>query len=209
MMLTDRDLDVIETLSCRVPFLSLKQAVHIWWPGCSPGRTAHRRLKQLVDANWLRLYTINLPRLPASLVPLSAWSPGMKGPDPRRIAEKSQTRNRHAAIPTAILTASAASAAMMGGASSGAPAPEYRQRGAHLAAVHVLYRQKRPNLARQWAGGGALTRSESRQRTVDVLLRDANSRQFGVIHVAGRWRPAQVERFHDDCRQSDLPYELW
>lgn len=209
MLLTERDLDVIETLSCRIPFLPVSKAVRIWWPSCSSGRTAQRRLKQLIKANWLRLHTVNLPPLPASLLPLFAWSPGMKAPDARQIAERSVARKRYAARPTAVLTASPAAAATMGRVSNGSPAPEQRQRGAHLAEVYLLYCQNKPELARFWTYGGILPTSGSRQRTVDVVLRGSRSELLGVIHVAGRWRSAQVERFHDDCRQSDLPYELW
>ncbi len=209
MALTDRDLDIIETLTCRVPMLTFEQATRLWWPDCTGDRTARRRLEKLVDAKWISWQIVNITPQPTVTEPLFAWAPGVEAPDAEALAEQSQARRRQAARPTNVLAALPSAAAMMGSTARGLPAPQRRDHYVSLASVYVLYRTKNPNLARQWMGEHARPSSGHRQRTVDAVLLGPDAGPIGLIHVAGRWRPTQVERFHEFCQQSNLPYELW
>ena len=209
MALTDRDLDIIETLTCRVPLLTFQQATRLWWPDCMKDRTARRRFEKLSQSKWISQHVVNITPLSTVTEPLFAWAPGIEAPDAVALAQQAQARRRNAARPTQVLAASPPAAAMMGSTAHGLPAPQRRDHYVNLAAVYVLYRTKNPNLARQWVGEHARAKSSFRQRTVDAVLRGPDASPIGLIHVAGRWEPHQVERFHDFCQQSNLPYELW
>lgn len=60
MLITDRDLDIIETQAYRVPFLSIPQLVECWWPGVRSLQVVKRRLKDLIECGWLNVAQVNL-----------------------------------------------------------------------------------------------------------------------------------------------------
>lgn len=207
MTLTDRDLDIIETLTCRVPLLTFAQAVGLWWPHGAGSHTARRRLDQLVG--WIRSYVIPVAPLPPVTTPLFTWEPGEDYPDTPVLASQLQRRRRVASQPTEVLAASALAAGMMGSTGHGLPAPERRDHDLHLAAVYVHYRTETPDLAKRWLSEHARSKSGYRQTTADAALLGTDGNPIRLIHVAGRWGPGQLDRFHDSCQQFDLPYELW
>ena len=209
MMLTERDLDIIETLTCRVPLLTFQQATRLWWPECTKTRTARRRLEKLSRSKWIAQHVVNITPLQRVAGPLFAWTPGIQGPNAAALAQQSQARRRKAARPTSVLAASSLAAAMMGSSAHGLPAPQRRDHYVNLAAVYVRYRMENPNLAIRWVGQHVRPKGCFWHRTVDAILRGPDGSPIGLIHVVGRWEPHQVERFHDFCQQSNLPYELW
>ena len=80
LSLTARDLDLIETLTCRVRLLTVGQAAELGWPNSVGRRTALQRLQQLAKSDWLELHIINAhPLLPVGK-PVFTWQPD--GPEP-------------------------------------------------------------------------------------------------------------------------------
>ena len=50
LTLTNRDQDLLDTLTRRVPMLAVEQAAGLWWPRAQNRRTAGRRLGILARA---------------------------------------------------------------------------------------------------------------------------------------------------------------
>jgi hypothetical protein len=209
LTLTERDLDLLETLTCRVSLLTLRQAMQVWWPNaCSPHRS-RRRLKMLAKSGWIKRYIINIhPPLPV-LRPLFRWRPGIDAPNPDRISAETQTRWSQPARPTEVLVASPQAACLLGSTARRLPPAERRDHELRLASVYLHYRTTLPRLAGLWVGKHALPRAGHGNKGFSALLRDDNGRPLRVIHAAGRWNLDQVESFHEHCADTVLPYELW
>jgi hypothetical protein len=209
MTLTDRDLDIIETLARRVRLLYLEHAVKLWWPECANDRTARRRLESLQGHGWIERHVVNVAPAPSAFDRLFAWRPGEEAPDLSAIAKRLCHRRRQAARPTEILTATPSASALMGSSAHGVRTPGYRDHDAHLAAIYVLYRTTKPNLAKDWVGEQALPKGLLRRQTPNAILQRPDGTPYGLIHIPGRWNPSQLESFHASCHESGLPYELW
>lgn len=207
--LTPRDLDLLETLTCRVTMLSARQAIDLWWPNSKGPHRARRCLRRLAKNGLIKRYIINVhPLLPVHR-PLFRWRPGVAAPDTERIAAEARARWSQPARPTEVLVASPQTARLMGSSARRLPPIERRDHTLRLASVYLQYRITLPHLAGLWVGEPALPRSEPGSRGFNALLRDDSGRPLRAIQAVGRWSPDQAERFHAHCAEADLPYELW
>lgn len=207
--LTPRDLDLLETLTCRVTMVTARQAIDLWWPNCTGPHRARRCLRRLVKNGLIKRYIINVhPLLPVHR-PLFRWRPGVAAPDAERIAAETRARWSQPARPTEVLVASPQTACLMGSSVRRLPPIERRDHTLRLASVYLQYRITLPHLAGLWVGEPALPRSEPGSRGFNALLRDDSGRPLRAIQAVGRWSPDQAERFHAHCAEAELPYELW
>lgn len=209
MTITERDLDLLETLTLRVPMLTLRQTAELWWPEARSQRAARQRLALLAKSGWIQQHTVNVHPPLATLRPLFAWKPGAEDPDAERIACESRARWFQPARPTEVCVASPRAAGLFGSTARGLPSLEHRDHDLRLAAVYVHYRHALPRLATLWVGQSARPKAGYRLKDPDALLRHDKGRIRRAIQVAGRWNAAQIESFHEYCVDSDLPYELW
>jgi hypothetical protein len=209
MTLTTRDLDLLETLTCRVSLLGTAQAVALAWPSTRRQGTARGRLSRLARAGWIRLRTVNAhPPLPV-IEPLCAWQPGDEDPDYSRIARKAQQRWSQAARPTEICFADKRCASLFGSTAACRLTGSHVDHDLRLSAVYVHYRRQCPTLASLWIGEHALPKAGYQIKDPDAFLRDQQGRVLRVIESAGRYSATQVERFHEHCADNQFPYELW
>jgi hypothetical protein len=209
LLLTERDLDLVETLALRVRMLTVQHAAAIWWPKARSLRTLRRRLESLAAVGWIELRIVNAhPPLPVTR-PLFRWKPGAAEPDTDNIASQLRGRWSQAARPTEVCVASPLAACLLGSTARRLPPPEHRDHDLRLASVYVHYRKALPRLASLWVGEHALPKAGYRIKDPDAFLRDRSGRVFRVIESAGRYSAAQVESFHEHCVEFALPYELW
>lgn len=209
LTLTDRDLDLLETLTLRVRLLALIQAAQLGWPLKRNLKPVQQRLRQLSDAGFIELHVVNAhPFLPTEQ-PLAVWQPGNSEPDVARISEQARRRWNAAAQPTVICVASRLTAGLFGSTARGLPAVEHRDHDLRLATVYVHYRQQQPRAAAMWMGEHAIPKAGYRIKDPDAFLRDPHGRVLRVIESAGHYSREQVESFHEHCVEHNLPYELW
>ena len=209
MTLTERDLDLVETLTLRVPALTIPQIADVWWPSARSQRAPRQRLPRLVKSGWIELHMVNAHRPPPTFGPLFAWKPGDEDPDVERISYECRAACCEPAQPTEVCVATPRAAGLVGSTARGLPRPEFRGHDLRLAAVYVHYRKTWPRLTHLWLGRHARPRAGYRLKDPDALLCDDRGRPLRLIQATGRWNAAHVERFHEYCAESDLPYELW
>jgi hypothetical protein len=207
--LTDRDLDLLETLTRRIPVAAEFQVVALWWPDVKVRTTPRKRLKELAAAGWLGRYRINARPLPTMVAPLIAWQPGEDAPDAQQAAARIRERRHIAAEPVEVCVASAGAANLFGSSVHGLPGIERRDHDLRLATVYCHYRTTRPELARGWIGQHARLPDQELSRNPDAVLVDAHDRITRIIESAGKWNAGQIKTFHEFCFDNDLPYELW
>jgi hypothetical protein len=209
MSLTERDLDLIETLTRRVRLVAVSQIAKLWWSNASGSATARSRLRRLQSAGLVERHWINAhPLLPVTR-PLVAWRPGDDDPDTEGVAAFSKHRWRGPAVPTEVCVATSVAANMFGSTARGLPKPEHRDHDLRLTSVYVHFRKVRPRLARLWVGEHALPKAGYRVKDPDAFLIDVSGEIVRVIESAGHYGASQVAAFHEHCSDHDLPYELW
>lgn len=207
--LTDRDLDLLETLTLRVRMLTLKQAGQLGWSDNRNLKPVRRRLLQMSKGGLIELHVINAhPELPVKR-PLAAWRPGDEEPDAGLLSRSARTRWSVAARPTEVCVAGPLAACLFGSSARGLPAVEHRDHDLRLAAVYVHYRKCQPESASLWVGEHALPKAGYRIKDPDAFLRDSHGGVLRVIESAGHYSRGQFASFHQHCFEHDLPYELW
>lgn len=206
---TPRDLDLLRTLTRRVRVIERRRVAAAWWTEAPTSRRAHRRVEQLIKAEWLESHLVNVhPPLSVDR-PLFAWQPNGRSPEPDDVALACRSRWTSAAVPTEVLVASPKSATLFGSSARGMPPAEHLNHDLRLAAVYLHYRAQLPQLAVLWRGEHCFGKAGYRIKDPDAFLVDETGRVRRVIESAGRYSPEQVESFHQHCVEYDLPYELW
>ena len=209
MMMSERDLTLLETLTVRVSLLTTVQIAEHWWPCVRSLRPARGRLARLRNAGWIKQAIVNVQPVTCAHAPLVAWKPGAEAPDPVRTAQRAHSRWASASQPAEVWFATERAAYLIGSIARGLPPREQRDHILRLAEVYFHYLHKQPRLGSLWTGRHALPRAGYGRKDVDALLRNDTGRILRVIHVAGRWQSRQVESFHEYCAQWHLTYELW
>ncbi len=207
--LTQRDLDLVETLCRRVRLLPVAEIARGWWPDGGSLRIVRRRLRRLALAGWIQRTTINAHPLLNPLTSLATWTPGQPEPDCDWIASPAQERWREAAIPQEVVFASADAANRFGSSAGSLPRLEQRDHDLLLGQVYVRFRIYRPHEAACWIGEDALPKAGYRIKDPDAFLLNEDGRPRYVIESCGRYDSKQVGSFHDHCHSNDLPYEIW
>lgn len=200
--------DLLEILTRRVRLLSLVQLKALWHTSKRNRRTLGRRLSRLRANGLVDVQTINVQVL-HPISPLFAWNPGDDEPDCEALAHRSQSRWASGAVPTKVCVASTITANLFGSTAVGLPKLEQRDHDLLLAAVYVAYCLQRPHEAALWIGEHALPKAGFRIKDPDAFLIDRTGRVLRVIESAGRYRPGQIETFHEHCSDEGFPYELW
>ena len=207
--LLKRDLELLETLTSRVRFLSVRQVTRIWWPQHRSDDRTRRRLRRLAAAGVVELHRINLRLLPATNGPVFVWRPGADEPDAASLSDVFRNRWSDAARPIEVCVATSVTANLFASTAFRLPRLEQRDHDMLLATVYVQYRQRRPDLAARWIGEHVLPKAGYRVKDPDAFLRADDGRIARVIEAAGRYSAEHIENFHEHCVEFDLPYELW
>jgi hypothetical protein len=207
--LTDRDLDLLETLTSRVRLLSMRQVASIWWPGHTGRDRVRRRLRRFAAIRFIELHRINLRSLPALSRPLFAWQPGRDEPDAESLSDRLRNRWTAASRPVEVCVAAPATANLFASTAYRLPRLEHRDHDFLLAAVYVHYRSHRSELASAWIGEHVLPKAGYCIKDPDAFLRSDDGRIVRVIEAAGRYSAEHIVEFHEHCVENDLPYELW
>ncbi len=80
--LTNRDVDVLETLTLKVHLATLEQIFSGWWSNCSRGtKAARERLSKLEKDGWIERHRVNVHPMLTLAKPELTWVPGGPTPD--------------------------------------------------------------------------------------------------------------------------------
>ncbi len=210
MKLTDRDRDIIQSLSACVRMFHLGQIAAHWWPTQKNAReSARRRLAKLISGGLLTTTPVLAADLPELSGPVLQWMPGDAPPDLGAAAWILQSRwttqpkRRHAYLATA------AAAKLFGGKATGRLKHQYQ--ATHdfgVAQMFLQLRVARPKLAQDWVGEDVLAPQRRGQKLPDAIINPSNSPQL-VLEFGGAYNKARLLDFHQDCQLRVLPYEIW
>jgi hypothetical protein len=206
MELTDRDREILLTLTQKVRLLSLAQIARTWWPSASPAAARNRlaALPSLVARLKLNAH----PELTLD-GPLFTWRPGEPVPRFGALSYQLKKRWNQAPEPTTVYIATEKAARYFGGFGGKLRRPLQATHDLHMAQVYLQLLARDPAKAGLWVSEERFAPERRREKLPDAVLRDAAGHIVLVIEFGGAYDARHVERVHLDCVTRSLPYELW
>jgi hypothetical protein len=207
--LTERDREILETLTLKIRFLSVSQVARTWWADSANSvANARARLKALEQAGLIvRFTTIAHPEIELAS-PIAVWEPGDRAPDFGSASWRLKSRwtKPPAATPSVIATKGAGH--QFAGFGGRYPRPTEQTHDLHVAALYLGFRLLRPDEARAWVSEEIL-RADLRgaDKLPDAMIRAGDSKR--VIEFGGAYGKPKLASFHRFCAELELPYELW
>ncbi len=212
MILTARDKDLLATLCLKVRMLTASQIAATWWPAApSANANAQRRLRGLVAGGFLHRQSLPAyPLLPLSN-PILTWAPGEGPPDYEVVGYQLQHRWEDRQYePTMVYFASRRAMCQLGGTGTGRLRhADQASHDLHLSQVYLLFRQKKPELARCWVGEEEFAVERLDEKLPDAVIKDSSGAVRLVVEFGGKYDPRRFRAFHEDCRTRGIPYQLW
>lgn len=206
MTLTDRDREILLTLTHKVRLLSLAQIARTWWPSAMP-ETARTRLAAL--PHFLTRLKLNAhPELVLD-APLYTWRPGEPAPRYGALSYQLKKRWTQAPEPTTVYIATEKAARYFGGFGGKLRRPLQATHDLHVAQVYLRLFGQDPTQAALWVSEERFAPERRREKLPDAVLRDAAGDIRLVIEFGGAYDAQHVERVHLDCVTRSLAYELW
>ncbi|TWU44918.1 hypothetical protein Q31b_00890 [Novipirellula aureliae] len=210
--LTTRDREVILALCTKVRLFTLDQIASTWWSESRSSRqTAQRRLAKLAEGELVHRQRLAVSPLPKLDTPVIAWSPGDMDPDFGAAAWILQSRWKEGSKTTTVYTATKKATRLFGGKSH--KKLKSTPQATHDLGVSQIYLgllQTNSENAKRWIGEDILAPYRIRQKLPDAVIADApNTNPDLVLEFGGSYNRPRVQAFHKDCKDRNLPYELW
>jgi DNA-binding Lrp family transcriptional regulator len=211
MMLTPRDLEILDTLTLRVRYLSLAQIARTWWADAKdPPANTRERLKKLEAAGFLLRFTAMARPEFALIAPVIVWQPNDPMPDFGAASYQLQSRWMHSAVATPAVIATATAGHRFGGHGGRFPRQSEQSHDLMMGTLYLHYRQLLGHavITTQWISEERLrAQKQAGEKLPDAMLRSAQ-REF-VIECGGAYSKEKLSHFHEYCAEQSLPYEIW
>ncbi len=207
--ITDRDADLLSTLSLRVRILSREQILRTWWHESGP--SSPPRLRRLIRCGLLRERATTAIYVGERLLPLSVWSPEEPSPDFGALAWLLKQRWSSPLKPTTVYFATAHSARLYGGVRLGrVPRAFHVSHDLGVAEMFLALRRRHPAAVELWIDEDRLAPFRRGLKLPDAILATAPSADpIRVLEWGGLYSKRRLLAFHLDCEGRGLPYEVW
>lgn len=211
MMLTPRDLEILDTLTLRVRYLSLAQIARTWWTDAKdPLANARERLKILQREGLITRFTaMARPEFPLT-APVIVWQPNDPMPDFGAASYQLQSRWVHSALATPAVIATTTAGHRFGGWGGRFPRQAEQSHDLMMGALYLHYRQLFGHavITTQWISEERLReQKQAGEKLPDAMLRSAQGER--VIECGGAYSKEKLSHFHEYCAEQSLPYEIW
>lgn len=207
---TERDQEILRTLTHRVRFLSLRQISRTWWTNTAAGvETARQRLRKLVHFGYLERIRVNVhPELPLP-APVARWEPDDTAPDFGAVSYALQCRWTRAPKPTLVFLASKQTARRLGGRGGRFKRDLQLNHDIHMGTLYLRLLREDPGRAARWISEDRLAAERRGQKLPDAGIAGNDGKLASVIEFGGAYDRKHVRAFHEDCAVREIPYEIW
>lgn len=207
--LTQRDNELLESLTRRIRVLSVDQIHRSWWPDSSTSETTVRRLRQLEHAGYLDRILLMAHPESALSDPILIWKSGEPLPNLGSVAWQLQSRWPEPLISTDCVIATRMAGVFFGGHGGRKPRRAETTHDLHLSAVFLQMRTDSPERAQSWISEDERKKETGHgEKLPDAIVTDGSRRT--AIELGGKsYDREKLEAFHDFCVASDLDYEIW
>ncbi len=206
--MTDSERDLLQTLTLRVPLLSLEQLGRTWFAEekvCD----AARSLERLCHGGWLRRVPVMAhPELELER-PLAVWTPGERAPRFGQLSHQNRVRWGRAPARTTVYVSTEQTASVYGGR-PGRAKPLHVSHDLNLGAVYLRLVAERPEEAAAWVSEKELAPEREDDVLPDAVLRADDGRLLRVIEFVGSsYTARRLEELYLDCSTRSVPIEFW
>lgn len=207
--LTGRDLQILDTLTHRVRVLAVRQVAQTWWADAKNAtQSAQRRLRSLSDGGHVHLTRILSQPVAPLERPLLTWRAPDPIPDFAPVVSLLRRRWHAPVTPTAVVLATKALAASLGGHAQ-PPRLSEGTHDLHVAEVFLRLLRASPARAQKWVPEAKLAAGGTRSARVPDALLALPGRPL-VIEVGGTsYDKDKLRAFHGFCEAKGYDYELW
>lgn len=211
MQLTERDREILETLSRRVRVLSVAQVAHGWWgKSRKPIPLASRRLRALARAGWLIRQRVIVRPLPPLQGPELRWRVGDDTPDFDEAAYRLASRWRLPARATGVVFAGRAARQTHGAGGGPLRCPTQTTHDLGVSQMYLTLRQLRTSDAQEWVGEDQLPRPSRGEKLPDAVLRsEGNAKPHLLLEFGGAYDARRLRSLHRFAKRRRFPYEVW
>lgn len=209
LILTTRDIELLETLTLRIRVLSVEQIMRVWWPDSRIVDTVNRRLKQLERAGYLsRLGLMAHPETSLTKA-ICVWTRHDPLPDFGAIAWQLNSRWSQPLVNTDCVIATRFAGRFFGGYGGRKPRRAETTHDLHLSAVFLQMRTNQPELATTWISEEARKKDTAHgEKLPDAIVSDGD-RKIAVELGGKSYDRGKLEDFHKFCVEQNLDYEIW
>ena len=206
---TDKDVDVVQTLARAVRVLSTSQVGARWFGDTErPELNAIRRLRRLEHAGYVRICrTPAHPLLPLAR-PVVDWTPVDPTPD---LGHAAYILNRRWSSPPVLTTWVIATlrGRNLFGVAGRRPREVELTHDLHLSELFLRLRATSPAEAAAWEPEEELrmARAPPDERIPDAFIRTGLRPR--IVEFGGAYKKPKLEKFHQYCAERSYAYELW
>lgn len=208
--LTDRDEDLLKTLTHRVHVATAEQIGRGWWSGCrKPEHAAHHRISTLQKMGLLERHRVNIHPLLQMEKPEASWSPGKPRPDLGAVAYRLRSRWTRSLELTTVVIASKKAANAFGGFGGKFKHRTQLTHDTHVTELYLRRVAMDATVRESWTGEEILGQDILGEKVPDALLRNNDGQADLVIDFGGSYDKRRVQQFHSYCEKIEVGYELW
>lgn len=207
--MTERELDIMVTLTQRVRCMSAKQLAAGWWNCSKSGEMAARKTAAtLIRRGFLLKERVLVdPMLPLD-APLIIWNPREKAPDPKETAALLHARWNADLEARTIYSASWTAARLFGGYGGGIASILQVTHDLHVAELYLRFKASHGSTSMRWVSEDVRTALRG-EKVPDAYLLSPSGHIQCVIEFGGKYTAERVADFHAHCQNNELPYQLW
>lgn len=207
---TERDQDILRTLTLRVRILSIDQLARAWWPdSANARRAARRRLDQLEAAHLVGRRSVLARPMLSLEAPVFVWQPGAEAPEPEAVSHELRSRWTEAPRATTVYLATRRTLNQYGGTGPAKLPPLGQEtHDLHVGELYIRLRAQDRHAASAWVGEEHYRAERRGEKRPDAMLVGPEG-PYLVVEFAGAYDAEHVDSFHRDCSRRGLPYELW
>ena len=200
--LTERDMDLLAILCCRVARLTDQQLSRFAQINSPSTGGSIRWVDRLVKSHLLEQRTVNLPPIREIAGPPHSWRPGQRAIRPIELTENPVSSAVANTQPTPVYFASRLTLNLYGYDQPQPLSHTQLHYDMQVAEVFLHYLCERPVDAKCWVHSRNVMPGAA-------YLQDSECRVFRLINVVDHFTLRKLEQFHDYCCERTLPYELW
>lgn len=207
--LTQRDTELLETLTQRVRVLSVDQISRTWWPSSTTTATSVARLRQLADAGYLsRINLMAHPETPVSQ-PVCVWHQDHPVPDFGAVAWSLNSRWTEPLVSTACVIATRFAGRFFGGHGGRPPRRAETTHDLQLGAVFLQMRTNQPHRVATWISEEDRKKDTGHgEKLPDAIVTD-DGHQTAIELGGTSYDRNKLQEFHTFCAGQNLNYEIW
>lgn len=205
----DREQEILQVLANCVRAMSVKQVARGWWSESRWGLArARRSLRDLADADWLRIRRVLSRPIQSLGGPLVVWEPENPKPDFANLSRKLHRRAMTSAEMTTIVMATSKTTSLFGEGSLPTIKLTQMTHDLHVAEVFLTYRDLGMPDGR-WVGEDRLARDWPIQQRPDAVLRGEDGVLSRAVEYGGDYKSQRLTELHDGISRAALSYEIW